>query len=102
MRRCITVALLVLGLALPVQATGAGPSDEAERLGRDMEQAAREAATELLGVITLFISRIPTYEAPEVLENGDIIIRRKHPRAEAPPQPVEKPRSGANGEVTDL
>lgn len=102
MKRLLIAALFAIGLALPVQAAGTDPADEAERLSREMEQAAREAATELLGVITLFISRIPTYEAPEVLENGDIIIRRKRPQADVPPRPGEKPRGGSNGQVTDL
>jgi hypothetical protein len=32
----------------------------------------------------LFLGTIPLYEAPEVLPNGDIIIRRAPPRNESP------------------
>ena len=103
MKRILTVATLVLTLATPVQAAEDGPAAEAEKLAREMEQAAREAAKELMGVLTLFIGRIPQYEAPEILDNGDIIIRRKQPKTAEPPQPREKPGNGPrNGEVTDL
>lgn len=102
MKRTVTAALVALGLALPAQAAGDESKSEAEKLGREMEQAAREAANELMGIITLFISRIPMYEAPEVLENGDIIIRRKQPQATPPPRPSEKPRGRQNGDVTEL
>ena len=33
----------------------------------------------MLRAIELMIEMIPQYEVPEVLENGDIIIRRKNP-----------------------
>jgi hypothetical protein len=39
----------------------------------------------------LFLQSIPQYEAPEILENGDIIIRRKNP----PPEPDQKPETEA-------
>jgi hypothetical protein len=39
----------------------------------------------------LFLQSIPQYEAPEILKNGDIIIRRKNPE----PAPGPKPESDA-------
>ena len=30
--------------------------------------------------LDLVLKAIPQYEAPEILENGDIIIRRKNPK----------------------
>ena len=33
----------------------------------------------ILGAIQLILKSIPEYKAPEVLENGDIIIRRVQP-----------------------
>ena len=38
----------------------------------------------ILGAIELFLKSIPEYQAPEVLENGDIIIRRIQPHEPAP------------------
>jgi len=39
-------------------------------------QAALEAATHVMKALSIFIERLPRYETPEVLPNGDILIRR--------------------------
>lgn len=56
-------------------------ADEAERL-------AGEALSKLLRALDLMMDSVPQYAAPEVLPNGDIIIRRLHPE-EQPDAPVE-------------
>lgn len=56
------------------------PRDKAERMARD-------AMDQLLRAIELLIQSIPQYEMPEVLDNGDIIIRRKRPDPEETPPP---------------
>ncbi len=38
----------------------------------------------ILGAIQLILKSIPDYKAPEVLENGDIIIRRVQPHEKSP------------------
>ena len=38
----------------------------------------------ILGAIQLILKSIPEYKAPEVLENGDIIIRRVQPHEKSP------------------
>lgn len=43
------------------------------------EEQAREGLATLMMALESFIESIPQYEMPEVLENGDIIIRRVHP-----------------------
>ena len=52
--------------------------DEAERMAMD-------AIARMMDALGLFIDSIPQYEAPEVLPNGDIIIRRIHPESEGGP-----------------
>lgn len=51
-----------------------------ERLGEELARAA-EAMRESMGRVLLSIEEmarlLPRYEAPEINENGDIIIRRK-------------------------
>lgn len=42
----------------------------------DAAQAALEAATHVMKALSIFIERLPRYESPEVLPNGDILIRR--------------------------
>ena len=67
-------ALLAACLALaPVSSAHAGPGME------EAEEAIRQGAKRILRVLDALISAIPQYEAPEILDNGDIIIRRKRP-----------------------
>lgn len=76
---------------LPVQSTPAPERrlpEDIERAFRDMMERLRPALDDLLGVMRVFedIDSIGNYEAPEVLPNGDILIRR---RDDAPPWPPE-------------
>ncbi len=77
MARLLPIAGLALALsfATPVYAhEHAAPADSAlEKLQQIIEGLRR------------MIDELPLYEAPEILENGDIIIRRKRPGAERPP-----------------
>ncbi|MGF1592625.1 MAG: hypothetical protein ACFCUW_05060 [Kiloniellaceae bacterium] len=78
----LPAAALGLCLALaplaPATAQGDGaPNDSPSEL-------AREALEQLMRALSLLVDSIPQYEMPEVLENGDIIIRRKHGDAEPP------------------
>ncbi|MBO6827323.1 MAG: hypothetical protein JJ879_14045 [Sneathiella sp.] len=41
-------------------------------------EVAVEGLTRLMDALKLFVDAIPQYEAPEILENGDIIIRKKN------------------------
>jgi len=43
------------------------------------EDLARDGLGKLLSALELFIGTIPQYETPEILPNGDIIIRRINP-----------------------
>jgi len=38
----------------------------------------------ILSAIELILQSIPEYQAPEILENGDIIIRRVQPNGKSP------------------
>ena len=44
----------------------------------------------MLDAMKIFIQSLPQYETPEVLDNGDIIIRRKRPENE---KSNEKPKT---------
>ena len=52
------------------------------------EDMAREAIEQLMRALELMLDSIPQYELPEIMENGDIIIRRKrrtpHPEPDPP------------------
>ena len=83
--RAPVLALLLLLIAAPAVA------EEPKRLPQtqeEVERLAREAAEQLMLALSSMLAAIPQYEMPEVLPNGDIIIRRKLPPA---PEPYEAP-----------
>ena len=67
-----------LGLSFFVLVPGE-PARAAEAEEEDPKELARQGMERMLRAIELMIEMIPQYEMPEVLENGDIIIRRKNP-----------------------
>jgi len=86
-----SVAAALLGGLLAVTAPSAGHSDSADRPSPAPEESLEEATQHLLRAIELMLMAIPRYAAPEVLENGDIIIRRIPPqREDAPPVAPER------------
>jgi len=70
--------LLCLCLAVPpltaAVAQDASPSEPPQDKPSDL---AREGLQQMMRALRLLVESIPQYELPEVLENGDIIIRRK-------------------------
>lgn len=73
-------ALAVVGLlmsATPAQAQSSSPS---EGYGEETPKELFEGATRMMmKALELLITTMPQYEAPVVLENGDILIRRSRP-----------------------
>ena len=87
MRKLLVIWSFCLALSLAVGAPGpvlaAAPS-ERERA----EEMAKEAIEQLMRALELMIESIPKYELPEVNDDGDIIIRRKHRKErESPGEP---------------
>jgi len=67
-------ALAVLGmLFMPVAVQAQAPSYDQETPKELFEGATRM----MMKALELLIKTVPQYEAPVVLENGDILIRRK-------------------------
>lgn len=88
MRR-ILLALTVT-TALAVSATAFGYPVHDEGVAKDPGAFLEDMTEDVFRVLELILRSIPQYAAPEVLENGDIIIRRLHPKPETP-----APGSGA-------
>jgi len=72
--RLVTRTLMAALIALPL---GFSPA-QAQQSDAPMAMA-EEAMDRLILALQLIIASIPQYELPEVLENGDIIIRRIQP-----------------------
>lgn len=81
------VGLCLAALSLAAGAAGAeGPDTPPQQAPEDL---AREGLESMLRALRLLVESIPQYELPEVLDNGDIIIRRKRDGREPPPEDPE-------------
>ncbi len=77
MTRCKTAA--VAAALLFASAAGAAAEEPKQKSPEDL---AAEGVGKIVAALELILGSIPTYEMPEVLPNGDIIIRRKRPESE--------------------
>ena len=87
----ISRSVVALTVAFAVWAGEPGIARAAEDPSAESPRAHLEDATRrVLRAFELMLRAIPQYAAPEVMENGDIIIRRIHPDSDSPdhdPQP---------------
>ena len=67
---------LAISLAFTFSISSVSFADEK----KSPEVMIEEGAKMIFEALDLVLKVIPQYEAPEILENGDIIIRRKNPK----------------------
>lgn len=70
------VLILVLASAAPTAARAQG---QPPGPSRPPAEVLDEAMQRVLAIFEMLLRAVPQYAAPEVLENGDILIRRKRP-----------------------
>ena len=58
---------------------------------KNPEQMIEESVKTVMNALKQFLRSIPQYSAPEILDNGDIIIRRKHRENEPGDQKKKEP-----------
>ncbi len=76
---------------------GTAPAAEPQPPKQDVpSELLKEGTQQILRAFELFLQAIPQYEAPEILSNGDILIRRVHPN-----RPPHHPKKPPGGETTD-
>ena len=92
MSRLHLAAALVLGVA----GIGASPALAQDSTLEGAQQQAVEGIGKLLQALQMFVKSVPQFSAPEVLPNGDIIIRRIHPENAPAPTPPEDDRDGSS------
>ena len=86
-----TIAILVA--AGPIEAQQPAPHGSTRE---QTEKTLKQGIEMILRALeTMFLS-IPQYEAPEVLENGDIILRRKRPEENKPEEKKTIPDDGSS------
>ena len=67
---------LAISLAFTLSTSSVSFADEK----KSPEVMIEEGAKMIFDALDLVLKVIPQYETPEILENGDIIIRRKNPK----------------------
>jgi hypothetical protein len=78
-------------LAAPVAGASA---DSLQDNTAEAERLASEALADMMKALDLLIMTVPRYAAPEILPNGDIIIRRLDPQEEDEEEPIETKGNG--------
>ena len=89
MRTLVFAAVIALGL--PAAAMAQEEKSPGEHLDRMVQ--------DVLDAVGLIIRMVPQYEMPEVLPNGDIIIRRIRPEEPQPDEEKQGPDGTPDGGV---
>ena len=88
------IAAAALALMVSAAPAGAQQRNPPPDPRQEAEEAFRDGARIIMRALQLFLESVPQYEAPEVLDNGDIIIRRKRrdprPEGKQPPSRGDK------------
>lgn len=89
MKKVPLVFAMAMMLAVPAQA------EEQKNLPDwdESQEMLEEGAKRVVGALELFLSAIPQYEMPEILPNGDILIRRKTPDNDTSPKKNDQDRT---------
>ena len=83
LRLRVTVVLFAAFMAaMPAQAQKPVPNDHIQE---QAEKTLTEGVQTILRAMETMFKSVPQYKMPEVLENGDIIIRRKMPKETTKP-----------------
>jgi hypothetical protein len=83
-----TRLLPLFALSLLTIPLAVAEADSLQDNTKEAERLANEALTKMMRALDLLIMTVPRYAAPEVLPNGDIIIRRLDP-LEDEDEPIE-------------
>jgi len=80
----LPAVILSAGLAMLPPGAAMAQETNSPQAGEDSpSEMAREGIEKLMRALSALVESIPQYELPEVLDNGDIIIRRKNPEEDS-------------------
>ena len=80
MRKLLTIVLVTALFTGTAGAVRAGEQSQSGKLRDQAEEAFREGTRKFMKALDLMLRSVPQYAAPEINENGDIVIRRIRPR----------------------
>lgn len=94
------LAATVLLVALPAGTRAqTGPQTAPNDSGPSPAERLQEGAAAIVEGLRLLMDQLQSYQPPEILPNGDVIIRRRPPGQPAPDEPnrtPETPKSGSD------
>lgn len=76
--KTIGAAAIVVSLAAAPGFAQQPPATDSDK--QRIEESLRKGVERVLRALEALISAVPLYEMPEIQKNGDILIRRKHPK----------------------
>ena len=80
---CLTLTVFIM-IPTPVISADLHKAQIPPSQQKKPEEMIEDGMKLILNALQLLLKSIPQYKAPEVLENGDIIIRRVRPSEKAP------------------
>jgi hypothetical protein len=83
-----TRLLPIFALCLLAAPVAAASAESLQDSTAEAERLAAEALTKMMRALDILMTTVPRYAAPEILPNGDIIIRRLDPEEDSD-EPVE-------------
>ena len=96
--RALALSAVLVGGMFCLPATPAAAQSEKS----SPEELLEEGTRRILRAFELFIQTIPQYEMPEVLPNGDIIIRRIPPEPDPEREPEPAPETAPDDDGTRI
>ena len=97
-RFALTAAVMAIAVTPTLAQDAPKAPPPKDGLTEQTEKAFRKSIETILQALEKLVSSVPLYEAPEVLENGDIIIRRK--RSDDAPKEEKKEKPSDNSRRT--
>ena len=88
-----TRLLPIFALCLLTAPISAANADSLQENTAEAERLAAEALSKMMKALDMLMTTVPRYAAPEILPNGDIIIRRLDPEEDSE-EPIETTDDG--------
>ena len=76
----------ILAAVIGIASTASYPAFAQDSTLDNAQKEAVDGIAKLLQALDLFVKSVPQFSAPEVLPNGDIILRRIHPDQKPAPE----------------
>lgn len=101
MKRLAVLAIALLATVPAGAGAQSGPEPAPGARAPSATERLQEGAAAIVDGLRLLMDQLQSYQPPEVMPNGDIIIRRRPPAGAEPPPDGEAPGDTAPGDGGD-